>query len=427
MKMKLIYIAHILLLTITCTVLEIWCADLSFDIKPAIENSALQKQETILIQSIKNEPENIVHLMALTQFYYIHRYYPQSISILDHIIQLNPTAHQAYYLLGKILGSQKSDPERSLANLNQAVKLAPDSIEYLEELVNVYHRLERYPPALKHLETILQIEPDNIDAIYRKAVILHTQGHVAQASNLIKNTTHEHSLVLQALIKHQQGETPTALYERILEKYPKNIRARYEYGKLLIKQRKTDDAQELFEKIIDDDPFYQHALFQLVKIYSIKRERNKVKLAKQSLDTINRMGKAKRNFYRSYLRHHPDTAETHFEMGLIYLEIGRGDLAAEEMKRTLELEQTHPEAQFYLAQIYMSSGDFQTAITYLKQCLEFHENKAVIHSLLTQCYLESNNVNEAHKHLKAALKINPQEPLANRILSILKQNASKKD
>ncbi len=423
--MRLIYVAHVFLLMITCTVLEIGCAPIRLEIEPVIENPALRKQEVNLINSIQNDPENIVNLLELSHFYFKHRYYPQTVGVLEHIIQLNPEAHRAYFLLGKILGSQKSDPARSLSALNKTVNLKPDSIQYREELVNVYHRLERYPPALKHLDKILEIEPDNQDAIYRKAVILHIQGNVAEASSLIKNSSHEHSMVLEAIIKHQQGETPITLYERILEKYPKNIRARYEYGKLLMKQRKTSDAQTIFEKIIDDDPFYQHALFQLVKIYSIKRERDKAKLAKQSLDTINRMGKDKRNLYRSYLRHHPDTAKTHFTMGMIYLDIGRGDMAAVKMKKILELDKTHSQAQFYLAQIYMSSGDFQTAISYLKPCLESMENKALIHSLLTQCYLEVNNVNKANKHLKEALRINPQEPLANRILTILKMNVSK--
>jgi tetratricopeptide (TPR) repeat protein len=391
------------------------------DIQPVTENYTLQTEELNLIQSVQANPNSTDSLFALAEFYSLNRYYPNAIELLETVVEHNPQSGQAFFLLGKLLGSQKTDPEQSIEALQTAIALKPDSVPYREELVNVYNRLQRYPPALEQLDIILQLKPNDEDAQYRKAVILHTQGKVKLALEIVEQLpNHQHALVLKGIIQEQSGMNTYNLFHDIVNRYPENIRARYELGKQLMKQKKWDDAKQLFETIIDEDPFYQHALFQLVKIYQIQKDNTNAALAKQSLDTINRMGRDQRNEYRSYLQHHPDTAVTHFNMGLIYLEIGRGDLAAQEMHETITRNSQHTEAHFYLAQIFMSSGDFDKAIPILNDCIPIMENKAVIHSLLTQCYLELNDGENARIHLQTALQLNPNEPLAMRISQVLK-------
>lgn len=390
--------------------------DLEFPDQPVIQDPHFAQKERGLVEALKKEPDNPRLLIALARLYQLHRFYPQATALLETMTAKHPESSEAHFYLGQIYGRQKSDPQRSLDELQKAIRLDPDRIEYREEIVNVYYRLQRYPPALEQLDEILRRDPTNADALYRKAAILHSQGRAEEAEAIAgRLPCHEHARVLQAIIRQQRGDNVKSLYEAILHDFPGNIRARYEYGKILLSEKQLPSAQAIFEKIIDEDPFYQHALFQLVKIYSMTKQTEKARLAKQSLDTINRMGRNQRNFYRSYLRHHPDTAATHEAMGLIYLEIGRGNLAADEFRRVLEFEPKHPEAPFLLAQIFMSGGDFREALPYLEQCLQVREDQARLHALMAQCYLELRDAENARKQLDAALQINSREPLAIRI------------
>ncbi|MFB3788491.1 MAG: tetratricopeptide repeat protein [bacterium] len=390
--------------------------DLEFPDHPVIQDPQFARKERALLETLRAEPDNPRVEIELARLYQAQRFYPQAAALLEEVASRHPEISEAHFYLGQIYGVQKTDPQRSLDELQKAIQLAPDRTEYREEIVNVYYRLQRYPPALRHLEEILMREPDNADALYRKAAILHTQGRAGEAEAIVDRLPHhEHARVLQAIIRQQRGENAKPLYEAILRDYPEDIRARYEYGKILLNEKQLPAAREIFEKIINEDPFYQHALFQLVKIYSFSKETEKARLAKQSLDTINRMGRNQRNFYRSYLRHHPDTAETHEAMGLIYLEIGRGNLAADEFRRVLEFAPKHPEAPFYLAQIFMASDEFREALPYLEQCLAVREDKARLHALMAQCYLELQDAENARRHLDAALQLDPRDPLANRI------------
>ncbi len=404
-----------------------WGGVYEFPKEPVIQNQEYAQQEHVLFKYLEKNPHHRETLLELGNLYHVLRYYPQAIAVLERTIEKHPQSAEAHYLLGRILGYQKTDPERSIQELEKAIRLEPDHLEYRQEAVAVYYRLQRFPPAMEHIAEILKRDPTNERALYRKAIILYTRGKIAEAEAIADQLPkHEHARILKAVIVQQRNEDAKPLFEAIIQDHPDNLRARYEYGKILMKERNYQEAREIFETIIDEEPFYQHAVFQLVRVYSFLKEKEKAKLAKQSLDTINQIGRNQRNFYRSFLRHHPDTPETHFAMALIYLEIGRGNLAADQLLKVLEDEPDHPEALFYLAQIEMSSGNFEKAIPYLKQCLDVRDDASSIHAMMAQCYLEMNNAESALEHLEKALTLDPKNPLANRIRNLWLKHSSPK-
>lgn len=381
-----------------------------------IQDRSYAEQERQLLEAIDNQPDSPDLLVRLAELYRTCRYYDKAVDILNPLIAKHPTNGHARFCLGQILGSQQRDPDRAIAELQEAIRLEPDNIDYRHELVSVYHRLQRFPPALDQIEHILARDPGNSLALYRKAVILHIRGNIEEAESILNRLPdYEHARVLQAIITQQKGGNAKPLFESILRDYPTNIRARYEYGKALMNEKRYDEALRIFERVLDEDPFYQHALFQAVKIYSLQKEKKKAALAKQSLDTINRMGRRKRNFYRSYLRHHPDTLETHLTMGLIYLEIGRGNLAKSAFDRVLSMDSSHQQARLYLAQICMAGGDFAEALPHLEKLIEQQPQSSSLYSLMAHCYLESNDPVNARKFLQKSLELDPRDPHANRL------------
>jgi tetratricopeptide (TPR) repeat protein len=65
-------------------------------------------------------------------------------------------------------------------------------------------------------------------------------------------------------------------------------------------------------------------------------------------------------------------------MGTIYLEIQRGNLAAREFRRVLELEPRHGDALLTLAGIHTASREYETALSYLDQALECHPDRVSV-------------------------------------------------
>ena len=239
--------------------------EVEFPSEPILQDPRFSQKERQLLDAIQNQPDSDSLRLTLARLYQMHRYYEKAIAVLEDILAAHPSNARAHYYLGQIFGSQQRDPNRSLAELRQAIQLEPDSIEFRQELVSVYYRLQRFPPALEQLEEILKRDPANREALYQKAVILHIRGEIPEAESIVDRLpTHEHARVLKAIIVQQRGEDSKARFESILRDHPDNIRAKYEYGKILLREREIDESQKIFEEIIDVDPFYQHALFQLV-------------------------------------------------------------------------------------------------------------------------------------------------------------------
>ncbi len=396
-----------------------WGIDLEFTEEPVLERTEFVDEERELLQAIRRDPNNAVLLLKLARLYQLHRYYERAITLLETTVKKHPSNAPAHFYLGQIYGSQQRDPNRSLEELHKAVELNPESIEFRQELVSVYFRLQRYPPALEQLEEILRRKPSNEKALYRKAAILYTLGEISKAESIVDELTqHEHARVLKGLVMQRRGEDTKEFFASILKDHPESMRVRYEYAKDLMRERQYDQAQEIFETIIDQDPFYQHAIFQLIKIYAAKKQKEKVQLAKQSLDTVNRLSRKKRNFYRSFLRHHPDTPKTHMAMGLIYLEIGRGNLAAEEFQKVLSMDPGELRAALYLAEIEMASGNYEKALAHLNTCTQIEAENATVYALMAQCYLELKDGEKAREHLQKALQIDPDNPAARNLQAI---------
>ena len=185
--------------------------DLEFPSQPVIQDPQFAQKERALLDVLKTNPDNPRAEIELARLYQARRFYPRAAAVLEDVTARHPEISEAHFYLGQIYGSQKTDPQRSLDELQKAIQLAPDRTDYREEIVNVYYRLQRYPPALQHLEEILKREPGNAGALYRKAAILHTQGRVEEAEAIVDRLPrHEHARVLRAIIRQQRGENAKA-------------------------------------------------------------------------------------------------------------------------------------------------------------------------------------------------------------------------
>src|SRR5438067_1645455 len=75
--------------------------------------------------------------------------------------------------------------QRSEAYFNEAERLGPRDTEALSEHAYSYIALRRFPEALRKLEQVLDITPDDVDALALKAAIAQAEGDLTHASMLL--------------------------------------------------------------------------------------------------------------------------------------------------------------------------------------------------------------------------------------------------
>jgi TolB-like protein/Tfp pilus assembly protein PilF len=107
--------------------------------------------------------------------------------------------------------------ERSESYFNEAERLDPRNVSLLTRHAQFYIALRRFPEALHKLDQILEIVPNDIDALVEKAAIAQAEGDLPRAATLLAQV-------------QPAGGDPTAwetlAYQAILERRPAEIISR---------------------------------------------------------------------------------------------------------------------------------------------------------------------------------------------------------
>jgi TolB-like protein/Flp pilus assembly protein TadD len=102
----------------------------------------------------------------------------------------------------------------SEAYFNEAERLDPRNVELLTQRAFSYGLLRRFPEALRKLDQVLDITPDDLDTLVQKAAIAQAEGDLPRASALLAPL-------------HPAAEDPdaveTQVYQAILERHPAQI------------------------------------------------------------------------------------------------------------------------------------------------------------------------------------------------------------
>jgi serine/threonine-protein kinase len=104
---------------------------------------------------------------------------------------------------------RRGDWDQSEAYFNEAERLDPRNVNLLNQHAVTYTSSRRFAEALRKLEQILALAPDNVQALASKATIAQAQGELARASMLLTQ--------LPANVLEIQ------IYQAILERRPAQI------------------------------------------------------------------------------------------------------------------------------------------------------------------------------------------------------------
>ena len=107
--------------------------------------------------------------------------------------------------------------DRSESYLNEAERLDPRNVSLLSQHALSYKDLRRFPEALRKLDQVLDITPDDVDTLVVKAAIAQAEGDLPQASALLA-PLHPNAGDINAV--------ETQAYQAILERRPGQVIAR---------------------------------------------------------------------------------------------------------------------------------------------------------------------------------------------------------
>jgi TolB-like protein/Flp pilus assembly protein TadD len=116
--------------------------------------------------------------------YHCERDYNSAIALFEKARQLLPNNSQASHALALVC-RRLGEWQRSLDYFRQALEIDPRDAAVLADQADTLQFLRQYPAALKACDQVLDILPDNSDALAGKVSIYQAQGNLAAAAALL--------------------------------------------------------------------------------------------------------------------------------------------------------------------------------------------------------------------------------------------------
>ena len=176
----------------------------------ALREEARQAAETALTL----QPNLGEALHAKGYYYYAClKDYDTAVRYFEQARQFLPNNGEIPASLAKV-ARRRGQWDRSESYYNEAERLDPRNVYLLTQHAITYIYLQRFPEALRKLDQVLDITPDDVDTIVKKASIAQAEGDLPRASALLAplhpNAADSTTLELQ-------------VYQAILERRPAQI------------------------------------------------------------------------------------------------------------------------------------------------------------------------------------------------------------
>ncbi len=176
----------------------------------ALREEARQAAETAL----NLQPNLGEGLIAKGFYHYAYlKDYPTAIRYFEQARPFLPNSSRIPEALAYV-ARRGGQWEQSEAFFNQAERLDPRNVNLLSQHALSYMLLRRFPEALRKLDQVLNVTPDDVDTIALKASIDQAEGDLPRASALLGplNPAAENTVALE-----------TQIYQAILERRPAPI------------------------------------------------------------------------------------------------------------------------------------------------------------------------------------------------------------
>jgi TolB-like protein/class 3 adenylate cyclase/Tfp pilus assembly protein PilF len=173
----------------------------------ALREEARQAAETALTL----QPNLGEAILAKGQYYYgCLKDYDTAMHYFEQARQFLPNSSRIPESLAYV-ARRRGQWDQSEAYFNEAERLDPRNVNLLTQRALSYFALRHFPEALRKLDQVLNITPDDVDTLATKAAIAQAEGDLPRAAAILA------PLRLSADLT---GPLETQVYQAILERHP---------------------------------------------------------------------------------------------------------------------------------------------------------------------------------------------------------------
>ncbi len=377
--------------------------------------------------------------------------------------------------------------EEAKEEILKALKLAPDNVDYLENLANSYIALKDFVKAAATFEKILSIDSEYTYGLYSLARLYEQMNLPAQALVVYERITDKIGFDFDVLnkmydiyISNKNYTKAAEVLESILQIDPYNTELKRILGSLYMQTGQYAEARRVYESVFAINPEDKTVQSELVKIYFLQNESEKafdnfrnvlgkdslefsekvdvgeiylnmasfdsvsLAVAKDIFETLNRQypdewlpyyylgtikfiendAKAADEYIKSAIERADTAREVYVSAGLSYYQNGESSVAIEILDEGI-LKYPDDYRMYYLKALSLQSlGDLNTAIANYETAVEIYPSDINILSALALAYDTQGLYSKSESTYEMALKIDPTNAL---LLNNYAYNLSERD
>ena len=342
-----------------------------------------EKARGIYEDLLRKDPANAAIHMRLAQLAQARGDQQASIEHLKQVLKHDPRGplgRQAVNALGLGEGNKyllAKQWDKALAQYARVLDVDPENVLAHLGLAEAYFNMGQIKKSEQAVDTVLKIDPAQVDARLHKAKILVQTNRVQKAIielerilAMAKGSRQARKAVInlgniyrsQAASLSRRGKWASAIkqYERAIEKNPDDLRAHMELGRIYQRDpRYQEEAMQEYQEVIRIDPTHTRAYLNIGTLYENKREYDKALEA-----------------FVTALSHLKEPRLMKRVINLVRLQVVRQqfmaknyDWAIAELQDMLKLEPNKASLYLFLSTIQRRKGDFDAAIASLRQAI----------------------------------------------------------
>lgn len=178
-----------------------------------------------------------------------------------------------YFAISKIY-SEQGKLQDALSEINNALKLSPFDIDYLEHKARIYYTMDNLQKASEIYENILQIDSNYTYGLYNLARVYEELKRPSKAIVIYEKLTDKAGFDIEILkrmydiyIGYKDYEKSLEVIQYALKIDPYNSSFLQQLGALYVKLNRDEEARKVFEDFYVLNPDNKNIQSELAKIY----------------------------------------------------------------------------------------------------------------------------------------------------------------
>jgi tetratricopeptide (TPR) repeat protein len=374
-------------------------------------------------KALEADPGNLDIMEKLAQVYMWKSDFRAAVTAYREILKIDPDRLSAVVSLGEILTWQKEYPD-AIGLLETALGKKRDErtlMLYAEAL----QYAKEYPKAIAIYTEVLAMDPANAAARRRIAEVYLWAGDFKNAREVIQIYLHDNprdfkALVLQAKLHHFSGEPARAIaiYEEALQggriKMAEDELAQMEglLADAYMVNKEYDKAVRYYTAVIEKDPKNIKARTGLIDVLTWQNTYD---------DALNACADALELF--------PKNRDIEQRLAELYIFTGKFAQSKEILERIIQAHPNDTKAQFLLAKAKHFSGDMQGALQIYEELLKEGGvgSRKELGGLISEAYKNTGRYDDAVRWYREMLKEDPRNVRARESLAEVLSWTGKQD